>query len=83
MGFGAGVKYAKSHEYASVDGDTAIVGISDFAQVLNDELAWNLNWGGMSASDTCVNVPMCLVVLIEINVEASSCLRKIVLNGVS
>jgi hypothetical protein len=28
-----GAKYAKSHEYANVDGDVAIVGISDFAQV--------------------------------------------------
>lgn len=26
-------KYAKSHEYAKVDGDVATVGISDFAQV--------------------------------------------------
>lgn len=28
-----GAKYAKSHEYAKVDGDVATVGISDFAQV--------------------------------------------------
>ena len=28
-----GLKYAKSHEYAKVDGDVATVGISDFAQV--------------------------------------------------
>jgi glycine cleavage system H lipoate-binding protein len=28
-----GYKYAKSHEYAKVDGDVATVGISDFAQV--------------------------------------------------
>lgn len=27
-----GLKYAKSHEWAKVDGDTATVGISDFAQ---------------------------------------------------
>ena len=28
-----GLKYAKSHEWAKVDGDTATVGITDFAQV--------------------------------------------------
>lgn len=28
-----GAKYAKSHEYAKVDGDVATIGISDFAQV--------------------------------------------------
>ena len=28
-------KYAKSHEYAAVDGDVATIGISDFAQVRN------------------------------------------------
>lgn len=28
-----GLKYAKSHEWAKIDGDTATVGISDFAQV--------------------------------------------------
>ncbi|EIE21589.1 glycine cleavage H-protein [Coccomyxa subellipsoidea C-169] len=27
-----GFKYAKSHEYAKIDGDTATIGISDFAQ---------------------------------------------------
>ncbi len=26
-------KYAKSHEYANVEGDIATIGISDFAQV--------------------------------------------------
>ena len=28
-----GLKYAKSHEWAKIDGDTATVGITDFAQV--------------------------------------------------
>lgn len=28
-----GLKYAKSHEWAKVDGDIATIGISDFAQV--------------------------------------------------
>jgi hypothetical protein len=27
-----GLKYAKSHEWAKVDGDVATIGISDFAQ---------------------------------------------------
>lgn len=40
-----GLKYAKSHEWAKVDGDTATVGITDFAQVRRKE-----RWG--AASDT-------------------------------
>ncbi len=31
-----GLKYAKSHEWAKLDGDTITVGISDFAQVALD-----------------------------------------------
>lgn len=31
-----GYKYAKSHEWAKVDGDVATVGISDHAQVRSD-----------------------------------------------
>lgn len=29
-----GLKYQDSHEWAKVDGDTAVVGLSDFAQVI-------------------------------------------------
>ncbi len=32
-----GLKYAKSHEWAKIDGDTATVGITDFAQVSGEE----------------------------------------------
>ena len=31
-----GYKYAKSHEWAKIDGDVATVGISDHAQVIHD-----------------------------------------------
>ena len=32
-----GLKYAKSHEWAKIEGDTATIGISDFAQVRSSE----------------------------------------------
>ena len=32
MEFPAGLKYTKDHEWIKVDGDTALVGITDFAQ---------------------------------------------------
>ncbi|MDO3643166.1 MAG: glycine cleavage system protein GcvH [Mucilaginibacter sp.] len=32
MEFPAGLKYTKDHEWIKVDGDTAVVGITDFAQ---------------------------------------------------
>ncbi len=38
-----GLKYAKSHEWAKIDSDTATVGISDFAQVVSR--LQNLNFG--------------------------------------
>jgi glycine cleavage system H protein len=34
-----GLRYAKSHEFAAINGDVATVGISDFAQVSSRALA--------------------------------------------
>lgn len=39
-----GLKYAKSHEWVKVDGDTATVGITDFAQVGGGCVAANASW---------------------------------------
>ena len=32
MNFPAELKYSKSHEWVKMDGDVAVIGISDFAQ---------------------------------------------------
>ena len=43
MNFPAELKYSKSHEWVSMDGDVAVVGISDFAQdALGDVVFINL-----------------------------------------
>ena len=39
-----GLKYAESHEWAKVGGDTATVGISDFAQARVCKLAHIILW---------------------------------------
>ncbi|MBR2779575.1 MAG: glycine cleavage system protein GcvH [Firmicutes bacterium] len=43
MNFPAELKYSKSHEWVSMDGDVAVIGISDFAQdALGDVVFINL-----------------------------------------
>ena len=43
------MKYAKSHEWAKVDGDTATIGISDFAQVRTRFALCGVTYGGHSS----------------------------------
>lgn len=51
MNFPAELKYLKSHEWVKMDGDTAIVGISDFAQdALGDVVFINLPAEGDSVT---------------------------------
>ena len=43
MNFPAELKYSKSHEWVKMDGDVAVIGISDFAQdALGDVVFINL-----------------------------------------
>lgn len=51
MNFPAELKYSKSHEWVKMDGETAIVGISDFAQdALGDVVFINLPAEGDSVT---------------------------------
>ena len=51
MNFPAELKYSKSHEWIKMEGDTAIIGISDFAQdALGDVVFVNLPGEGDEAT---------------------------------
>ncbi len=51
MNFPAELKYSKTHEWVKMDGDVAVVGISDFAQKsLNDVVFVNLPQEGDSVT---------------------------------
>lgn len=51
MNFPAELKYSKSHEWVKMDGETAIIGISDFAQdALGDVVFINLPAEGDSVT---------------------------------
>ena len=51
MNFPAELKYSKSHEWVKMDGDVAVIGISDFAQdALGDVVFINLPQEGDSVS---------------------------------
>lgn len=49
MNYPVALKYSKSHEWVKMDGDVAVIGISDFAQdALGDVVFVNLPQGGDS-----------------------------------
>ena len=51
MNFPAELKYSKSHEWVKMDGDVAVIGISDFAQdALGDVVFINLPAEGDSVT---------------------------------
>ena len=51
MNFPAELKYSKSHEWVKMDGDVAVIGISDFAQdALGDVVFINLPGEGASVT---------------------------------
>ena len=51
MNFPAELKYSKSHEWVKMDGDVAVIGISDFAQdALGDVVSINLPGEGDSVT---------------------------------
>ena len=51
MNFPAELKYSKSHEWVKMDGDVAVIGISDFAQgALGDVVCINLPGEGDSVT---------------------------------
>ena len=51
MNFPAELKYSKSHEWVKMDGDVAVIGISDFAQdALGDVVVINLPGEGDSVT---------------------------------
>jgi len=52
MNYPAELNYSKSHEWVRMDGDTAVIGISDFAQnALGDVVFVNLPQEGDSVSE--------------------------------
>jgi len=51
MSYPAGLKYTKDHEWISIDGDVATIGITDFAQrELGDIVYIDINSSGKSLS---------------------------------